>query len=153
MNSEVAKKQNAIPGPPSQKDSKYTIVSVESAFDAFKAKTCKVVDVRDMRSFRRESVVGSINLPIVKVEGKPLAYTYEANAADFIEQFTKMFTNKEEMIVLLGGDTIDERTNLEIDNPELNGLAAYLAENIGYENIAVVPGGYLWMGPRIHSGW
>ena len=142
MNSEVAKKQNAIPGPPSRKDSKYTIVSVESAFDAFKAKMCKVVDVRDMRSFRRESVVGSINLPIVKVEGKPLAYTYEANAADFIEQFTKMFTNNEEMIVLLGGDTIDERTNLEIDNPELNGLAAYLAENIGYENIAVVPGGY-----------
>ena len=43
MNSEVAKKQNAIPGRPSRKDSKYTIVSVESAFDAFKAKLCKVV--------------------------------------------------------------------------------------------------------------
>ena len=90
---------------------------------------------------------------LLKLKEKPLAYTYEANAADFIEQFTKMFTNKEEMIVLIGGDTINERTNLEIDNPELNGLAAYLAENIGYENIAVVPGRLRWMGPRIHSGW
>ena len=142
MNSEEAEKKNAIPRPPSPKDSKYAIVSVENAFDAFKAKTCKVVDVRDMRSFRRESVVGSVNVPIVKIEGKPLAYTYEANAADFIDKFTKMFTNKEEMIVLLGGDTIDESTNLEIDNPELNGLAAHLAETLRYENIAVVPGGY-----------
>ena len=64
-----------------------------------------------------------------------------------------MFTNNEEMIVLLGGDTIDERTNLEIDNPELNGLAAYLAENIGYENIAVVPGGYDgWVGEYTPGG-
>ena len=101
-----------------------------------------MVDVRDARSFRRESVVGSVNVPIVKVEGKPLAYTYEANAADFIEQFTKMFGNKEEMIVLLGGNTIQEASYLEIDNPEMNGLAAYLAETVGYENIAIVPGGY-----------
>ena len=142
IKSEEEKKKNAIPGPPSSDDSKYAVVSVENAFDALKAKTCKVVDVRDARSFRRESVVGSVNVPIVKVEGKPLAYTYEANAADFIEQFTKMFGNKEEMIVLLGGNTIQEASYLEIDNPEMNGLAAYLAETVGYENIAIVPGGY-----------
>ena len=133
-----------IPSPPSREGRKYVLVSVEEAFNSFKTKACKVVDVRDVRSFRRESVVGSLNIPFVEVDGKPLAYTYEAKARDFIEHFTKMFgNNKQEMIVLIGGNTMTEdEYNLEIDDVELNGLSTYLAETMGYENIAVVSGGY-----------
>lgn len=69
-----------IPPPPPKR---WITVTAEEAFDAFKQGECVVVDVRDVRSFRRESVSGSTNMPLVNVDGRPLAYTYETNASGF----------------------------------------------------------------------
>ena len=125
-----------IPGPPQTK--RWITVSPEEAFDAFKMKECIVVDVRDARSFRRESISGSINMPLVNVEGRPLAYTYTTNAPAFWEEFLVKFPSKDVAVVLLGGNEIEAHG---LDDPERCGCMDALVDR-GYTNIVVVADGY-----------
>ena len=124
-----------IPPPPPKR---WITVTAEEAFDAFKQGECVVVDVRDVRSFRRESVSGSTNMPLVNVDGRPLAYTYETNASGFLEAFTQTFPNRDAAVVLLGGNQVE--TN-GLDDPERCGCMSALVDR-GYSNVVVVAGGY-----------
>jgi len=124
-----------LPPPPPKR---WITVTPEEAFDAFKQGECVVVDVRDVRSFRRESVSGSTNMPLVNVDGRPLAYTYETNASGFLEAFTQTFPNKDAAVVLLGGNQAE--TN-GLDDPERCGCVSALVDR-GYSNVVVVAGGY-----------
>ena len=126
----------SIPGPPAKK--RWATVSAEEAFGAFQAGDCAVIDCRDTRTFRRENIVGSVNMPLVNVDGKPLAYSYESNALEFLKRFTTKFPDKDASIVLLGG-TQAETDGL--DDPERCGAMDALIDR-GYRNIAVVYGGY-----------
>ncbi len=126
----------SIPESPSSK--RWMTVSVEEAFDAFKAGVCSVIDVRDVKSFRRESISGALNIPLVNIEGKPLAYTYTTNAQEFLEVFTSKFPNKDAAVVLLGGRQIEANG---LDDPERCGCMDALIDR-GYENVVVVDGGY-----------
>ena len=125
-----------IPGPPQTK--RWITVSPDEAFDAFKAKECVVIDVRDSRSFRRESISGSINMPLINVEGRPLAYTYTTNAPAFMEEFLVKFPSKDAAVVFVGGNEIDAHG---LDDPERCGCMDALIDR-GYTNVVVVADGY-----------
>jgi rhodanese-related sulfurtransferase len=128
--------ETPILAPPNSK--RWIVVSVEEAFKAFKAGECSVIDVRDVKSWRRESVSGALNIPLVSVEGKPLAYTYNTNAREFLETFTSKFPNKDEAVVLLGGSQIEANG---LDDPERCGCMDALIDR-GYDSVVVVDGGY-----------
>ena len=136
VTSDVEGAVKSVPEPPSTK--RWTTVSVEEAFNALKAGECAVIDCRDLRSFRRESIVGSLNMPLVNVNGKPLAYTYETNAIEFLEKFTAKFPNKDAAVVLLGGSQVETDG---LDDPERSGCMDALVDR-GYGNVVVVFGGY-----------
>lgn len=125
-----------IPAPPTSK--RWITVSAEEAFDAFKAKECSVIDVRDAKSFRRESISGSMNIPLVIVEGRPLAYTYSTNAPAFMEEFLGKFPNKSAAVVFVGGSAIEAHG---LDDPERCGCMDALIDR-GYTDIVVVADGY-----------
>jgi len=125
-----------IPGPPPR--ARWVTVNAEEAFDAFKANECTVVDVRDAKSFRREAISGSVSVPLVHVEGRPLAYTYTSSAPEFLETFIARFPNKEASVVLVGGSEAEANG---LDDPVMSGCIDALVDR-GYENVAVVRDGY-----------
>lgn len=131
-----ASQARRIPGPPAR--ARWVTVNAEEAFDAFKANECTVVDVRDAKSFRREAISGSVSVPLVHVEGRPLAYTYTSSAPDFLEAFIARFPNKEASVVLVGGSEADANG---LDDPVMSGCIDALVDR-GYENVAVVRDGY-----------
>ena len=114
----------------------WALVAVPECFDAFKNENVPVVDVRGTRDFRRESVVGSINVPAVEITGRPLHWERE-RLDGFVDAFVEQFPDTDAAIVVVG--SCDSET---AEDGAAVALARLRDAGFAYRNAAEAAGGY-----------
>ena len=114
----------------------WALVAVPECFDAFKNENVPVVDVRGTRDFRRESVVGSINVPAVEITGRPLHWERE-RLDGFVDAFVEQFPDTDAAIVVVG--SCDSET---AEDGAAVALGRLRDAGFTYRNAAEAAGGY-----------